>query len=256
MKQKPITLTTDFGDQFAVSQLHAVLASLGFAGKLIENHSVTPFSILEGAFEIGATAHYSPPGAIHVGVIDPDVGNNRRAVIIKTKHSFLVGPDNGILYPTASREGIVQAWRLKGTHISDHISNTFHGRDIFIKAEALLSRNRHPASFGSTTISTSTLKKLIFKDGQVVHIDHYGNIKIHWSDSIRSKYCTITTKAGVFTVPFVKTFSDVPPGKALTLLGSSGTLELALNLARADEFFNVKLGDILKVKYSQKNNYE
>lgn len=245
-----IILTTDFGDQFAVSQIHAVLASLGFSGKLIENHSVTPFSILEGAFEIFVTAAFSPPGTVHVGVVDPGVGNGRRAVIIRTKRSVLVGPDNGILYPTAIREGTVAAWRIKESRVSDQISNTFHGRDIFIKVAALLARNRRPENFGSIPIPFSTLKMLEFKNGQVLHIDHYGNIKIHLSDSIDPKYCTITTKAGVFTVPFVNTFSDVPAGKPLALLGSSGTFELAINLARADNFFNMKLGDILSIKYS------
>lgn len=250
MKQKLITLTTDFGDQFAVSQLHAVLANLGYTGKLIENHTVTPFSIIEGAFELSVTAKYSPPGIIHVGVIDPGVGSNRLGIIIKTKRSFLVGPDNGILYPTAIREGIVQVWRLRESSVSDHISHTFHGRDIFIKAAALLARNRRPESFGSTIIPISTLEKFVFKDGQVLHIDHYGNVKVHWSNSIHPKYCTITSKEGIFVLPFVKTFSDVPTGKPLALLGSSGTLELAINLARADTFFRVSVGDVLEIRSS------
>ena len=103
-----ITLTTDLGDQFAVAQLHVVLARDGFDGRVIENHSVTPFSILEGAFEIDALSRFTPVGTIHVGVVDPDVGSDRRGVVIRTKKSWFVGPDNGLLYPTAVHDEIQQ----------------------------------------------------------------------------------------------------------------------------------------------------
>ncbi len=249
MKQLLITLTTDFGDQFSVSQLHTVLAGLGYNGKLIENHSVTPFSIIEGAFELMVTASFSPTKTIHVAVVDPGVGSNRRGVVVKTKYSWFVGPDNGLLYPAAKNEGIIKAWQLNETHIGDHISNTFHGRDVFIKVAVSLAQGKNPITFGSIALPIESLTSFVFKNGQVLHIDHYGNIKIYWTGPIGTKKIyTITTKRGTFIVPFVKTFSDVPRYKPLALLGSTGTLELAVNQKRGNRFFSVSVGDIVRIQ--------
>ena len=66
-----ITITTDFGDNFAVSQLKAVIFALGFTGQIIENHDVSSFSIMEGAYGIWQLAKYCPQNTIHVGIVDP-----------------------------------------------------------------------------------------------------------------------------------------------------------------------------------------
>lgn len=245
---KVITITTDFGDQLAAAQLKAVLTSLGFDGLLIENHSVTPFSIIEGAFSLVLVSRFSPKGTVHVGIIDPEVGSNRRGIIIKTEKSWLVGPDNGLLFQAATSEKIESVWKIKESLISKNVSPTFHGRDIFIKSAAYLSLGKQPEDFGSTKIPAKFLVKLYFKIGQVLHIDSYGNIKVHCLQKIYShKKLTIKTRKNTFTVPLVKTFSDVPRGKPLAFLGSSQALELAVNLQRADTFFGVKQGDILEI---------
>ena len=245
---KLITITTDFGDQLAAAQLKAVLLDQGFDGQIIENHSINAFSITEGAFSLALIARFSPKGTIHVAVVDPGVGTNRRGIIIKTARSWFVGPDNGLLFQAANNEIIQQVWKLQESHISKEISNTFHGRDVFVKAAAYLSQNKQPEDFGSTNISVKSLVKLNLKNGQVLHIDSFGNIKLYCSQEINShKTLLIKTKKNIFKVPFVKTFSDIPKGKPLAFLGSSQTLELAVNLKRADTFFGVKQGDILKI---------
>ncbi len=249
MKNTLLTITTDLGDQFAVSQLHAVLARAGYTGKIIENHSVRPFSILEGAFELMAITTFVPVHSIYVAIVDPGVGSKRKGIIVKTKKSWFIGPDNGLLYPAATHEGIVRAWQLNEKRINSSVSNTFHGRDVFIKVATYLSRDQNPENFGSDMLSIDTLKSLSFKKGQVLHIDHYGNSKIYWPESIGVQgICSIKTKAGTFTVPFVKTFSDVPIGKPLALLGSTGTLELAVNQRRGDRFFNLSIGAIIHMR--------
>src|SRR3989344_6022901 len=248
MKQV-ITLTTDFGDQFAVAQLHAVLVSLGFDGRVIENHSVSPFKIIEGAFELFQITKLIPDNSVHVGVVDPGVGSSRRGIVIKTQRSWFVGPDNGLLYPAAEKESIKQAWQLSESNISDEVSNTFHGRDIFIKAAVYITQGKQPKDFGSTSISPEALTQVNFQSGQILHIDHYGNIKIHWQENINAfrKLLIKTTKTAE-VIPVVKTFSDVPPNTPLALLGSNGTLELAVNLTRGDEYFGVHLGEIVTIQ--------
>ena len=123
---KLITITTDFGDQLAAAQLKAVLLDQGFDGQIIENHSINAFSITEGAFSLALIARFSPKGTIHVAVVDPGVGTNRRGIIIKTARSWFFGPDNGLLFQAANNEIIQQVWKLQESDISKETSNTFH----------------------------------------------------------------------------------------------------------------------------------
>lgn len=221
---KIITITTDFGDGFATSQLKAVVASLGFEGQLIENHNVEPFSIVEGAYGIWQLAKFCPPGTVHVGVVDPGVGSERAGIVIKTKHFWFVGPDNGLLWPAAYVDEIENIWKLDNF---ENISNTFHGRDVFIKQAVYLARGELPSGK-----EIKEIKKLRFEEGQVLHIDHYGNAKI-WGKK-------------TFGLPVVKTFSNVAPGEPLLLNGSSDLLELAVNLGSAKKKFGLKLGQVLE----------
>ena len=242
-----ITITTDFHDEFAVAQLHAVAHSLKFEGKLIENHSVTPFAIHEGAFQIETLAQFTPKGSVHLGVVDPGVGGIRRGIIIKNHKSWFVGPDNGLLYPAAKKAGVSEVWQITEKSIDSKTSNTFHGRDIFIKAAIYLSQGIHPEKFGSVKISPSKIKKLKLKKGQILHTDVYGNVKIHWKGKITppgNLKFLINAKTEIF--PVVKTFSDVQPGSQLAYEGSNGTLELAVNLGNLAHKFGLKTGDVIK----------
>ncbi len=226
---KLITLTTDFGDQFAAAQVKAVAYSLGFTGQLIENHSVAPFSTTEGAFQIQTLARYCPLKTIHVGVVDPSVGSNRRGLVIKTHRSWLVGPDNGLLWPVAQEQGVKQIWQINEKYFGQ-ISSTFHGRDVFIKVAVWLSNGKSPVSFGCKRISR--IHKLEFKEGQIVHIDRYGNAKI-WGHN------------GHLKLPKVSTFSDLDKNEPGLVWGSSDTWEIVVNQASAAERFGLKLGQIV-----------
>lgn len=244
-----IVITTDFGDSFASAQLRAILSSLQYAGEVIENHGVRPYSILEGAFQILALSKFTPPNSIHVGVVDPGVGSERKGIVIKTDKFYFVGPNNGILFPAANKNHIVSVWQLQEFEISKEISNTFHGRDVFIKVAAYLAKGKHPESFGALRASQSIIEKIAFKTGQVLHVDSYGNIKVHWPRKIHIGE-KLLVKIGRCRqiLPIVKTFSDVQPGKPLALLGSSNTLELAVNLGSAKTLFEVEVGSLINIK--------
>lgn len=225
---KLITITTDFKDQFAAAQVEAVAICEGFTGQLIENHGVTPYAITEGAFQIHTLARYCPPKTIHVGVVDPSVGSKRKGIIIKTQKSWLVGPDNGLLWPACRQAGRLQVWQINEKYFGK-ISPTFHGRDIFIKAAVWLSQGKSPVSFGCKSISR--IHELEFKEGQIVHIDSYGNAKI-WGN-------------GHLKLPKVKTFSELPPGAPGLVWGSSDTWEIVVNQNSAKEKFGLKLGQVI-----------
>lgn len=244
-----ITLTTDFGDQFAVAQLHTVFVDLGFFGKIIENHEVFAYSIIEGAFQIGIISRYSPKGCVHVGVIDPGVGSKRKGIIIKSKRSWFVGPDNGLLYPASMREGILRVWSINEKFFGNNVTSTFHGRDVFVKAASYLALGNKPEDFGCSKIRSDSLISLEFKIGQVLHIDSFGNIKIYWPEKIvNGKKIKFSRGNKNYCYPIVETFSDVGSGKPLALLGSSGTLEIAINFGSANNELGLKVGEVINLK--------
>lgn len=203
---------------------------LGFAGQLIENHSVAPFSITEGAFQIQTLARYCPPKTIHVGVVDPGVGSKRKGIIIKTQKSWFVGPDNGLLWPACQQAGQLQIWQISEKYFGK-ISPTFHGRDVFIKVAVWLAQDKSPLSFGCKPVSR--IHKLEFKEGQIVHIDSYGNAKI-WGHN------------GHLKLPKVSTFSDLGKNESGLVWGSSDTWEIVVNQASAADKFGLKLGQVVK----------
>ena len=118
----------------------------------------------------------------------------------------------------------------------------------------LLAQGKNPEKFGCRAIDPTALISLSFHRGQAVHIDHYGNIKVWWKNglivgqqlNIRIP-CHSVLDTESIKIPVVRTFSDVPADSPLALLGSNGTLELAVNLGRADEHFGVQLEDILRI---------
>ncbi len=224
-----ITITTDLGDQFATSQLKAVIYSLGFTGQLIENHGVVPFSVIEGSYGIWQLSKYCPKNTIHVGIVDPGVGSDRNGIIIKTQDFWFVGPDNGLFWEAANRDNILNIWKINEKFFCQ-VSNTFHGRDVFVKVAVLLSQDKYPDDFDCTPIKK--IKRLEFKEGQVLHIDNYGNAKIYGNNT--------------FGLPLVKTFSDVKPDQPLILNGSSDLLELAVNQGSAKDLFGLQLGQVIE----------
>lgn len=245
---KLITITTDFHDSFATAQLKAVAASLGFNGNLIENHEVSPFSIFEGAFQIATLARYSPPDSVHVGIVDPGVGTARRGIVVKTKRNWFVAPDNGILSPVLTDEGIKRVWKIKEKRISKELSNTFHGRDVFIKVAVMLAQGKTPSNFDCEQIKPETLDKISFRDGQVLQVDCYGNIKVFWTHKLNlGKKIILSNHVKKYEFPIVKTFANVPPGKPLAYLGSNGTLEIAVNLGSAAKEYKIQSGELLNI---------
>lgn len=244
-----ITITTDFGDQFAAVQIRMVAYTHGFEGELIENHSVSPFSIIEGSFEMSVLACFAPEKSVHVGVIDPGVGSSRSGIIIQTKKGYLVGPNNGLLAQTATEQEIVSIWKIDESFFND-VTNTFHGRDIFIKLAVLLSQGKTPQDCKCTALSPSDLIQIHMVDGQVIHIDDYGNLKLFYTQELHTNHPFILRdkKGKKYAIPVVTTFTDVPLGYPLFYKGSSNTLELAIHQGSAKEYFDVTIEDILQIQ--------
>ncbi|MEJ2272273.1 MAG: SAM-dependent chlorinase/fluorinase [Candidatus Bathyarchaeota archaeon] len=137
-----ISLLSDFGmkDSY-VAQMKAIILSINPEVRIIDiTHEIEKFNIRNGAFVLASAVNSFPPKSIHVAVVDPGVGTKRRPIIIKTKKSLFVGPDNGLLILAANQESIVKIYSIENSQYTlSNISKTFHGRDIFAPAAAYLS---------------------------------------------------------------------------------------------------------------------
>src|SRR5919107_5305028 len=157
-----ITLLTDFGERGGyIGMMHGVIHTLCRGATVIDlTHAVAPQAIREGAFLLQNAHPYFPPGAIHVAVVDPGVGTDRRPICLNVPGvGRFVGPDNGIFaaileaHPDAEARLIANP-EFSVQRLSKEISRTFHGRDIFAPTAALLARGEPFAAVGPIVAAT------------------------------------------------------------------------------------------------------
>lgn len=182
MTTKIITLTTDFGtrDGF-VGIMKGVILSIAPETRIVDiGHWVRPQDVLEGQFLLVRAVPYFPKGAIHVAVIDPDVGTSRRPIAVEKDGMFFIGPDNGVFTPWLDG---AKVYHLTNTrYFLDKPSATFHGRDIFAPVSAHLAKGVPLAEMGELIedpvrleIPKPKIKKGTIR-GEVIHIDYFGNL--------------------------------------------------------------------------------
>ncbi len=140
---KIITLLTDFGSFYPAQMKGVILSKLAGAEVTFVDitHDIPPQDVRAGAFALLSSARYFPAGTIHIAVVDPGVGTARAGLVVESGGQLFVGPDNGLLLPAAKSLGEPQAYRIAS---SAGASPTFHGRDVFAPAAALLAEGRRP----------------------------------------------------------------------------------------------------------------
>lgn len=233
-----ITLTTDFGSRDGyVGALKGVISRLTPSATLIDiAHDIPRGDIAHAAFVVATSTPEFPGGTIHVVVVDPGVGGERPCVIARVPVAprgvhIYVGPDNGVFaYLVADR-----AWTIN-TAALGAISPTFHGRDVFAPAAALIAKPAHTEVYGPATTLTGKLPW--GGGGHIVHIDHFGNL----ISDVRGEPGANAVSISGHRVPIVKTYEDVAPGSTLAYVGSSGTLEVAVRDGRADTQLGIARG--------------
>jgi len=244
-----ITVTTDFGgtDPY-VAMMKGVILSINPDARIVDiTHQVPAGSIQEGALIIKEVYAYFPSGTVHVGVIDPGVGGKRRPIAVLADSHFFVGPDNGLFWSIMETQGHIDVVHLtEKRYWMDKVSPTFHGRDIFAPVAAHLSLGVNPFLLGEKIDSPSTIafplpcKKDRDLVGEIIRVDHFGNIITNitmerLSPFLKSKGLTI--KIGSLVLEKISTtYTDVPEGQPLALIGSSGHLEIAVNMSRATDY--------------------
>ena len=264
-----ITLTSDFGlfDPY-VAEMKGVILSICPKVRIVDiSHGVNKFDIHMGAFILARTTPFFPAKTIHVAVVDPGVGSERRPIIIQTKRNIYVGPDNGILMLSAQREGIENIFVISNQRYMLSLSNTFHGRDIFSCAAAYLANGIHPSEFGSEIGNPVPIiiQKPILRDrfliGEIIHVDNYGNLVTNiLSDNVKKivngDLIVVFIKGKTFNLKVCASYSDVKYGRPLLIFGSSGHLEISINRGNASNELGVKKGDSIQlIKTVEKMSY-
>lgn len=249
---KLITLTTDFGlrDWF-VGTMKGVILSINPRATIVDlTHEIAPGDIRGGAFALAAGYRFFPKGTVHVAVVDPGVGSERRAFAVQTADYTFIGPDNGVLSFALARETILSVRAIRNpTLFRMPVSQTFQGRDIFAPVAAFLSRNGSLGKVGPRVKNFIRLAwpspRLLHRAlrGEVVCVDRFGNAITNISAArVRSMRSAVLFVRNKRVCRLAEFYQAVPPGKPLALIGSSGLLEVAINGGSAADALGLKVG--------------
>ena len=257
-----ITLTTDFGWQDGyVAAMKGVILSICPSATLVDvTHGIPPQDAWHGAFVLHTAAQAFPPGTVHLAVVDPGVGTERRAVAVQTDRAFFVAPDNGLLSFALPQGLDYTAVALSNpAYHRRPVSDTFQGRDIFAPAAAYL---HNGVPIGALGAPVRDLVRLAFPRaaaaagekiaGEAIYIDHFGNVisNIRAEDGTWDRFANL--RVGRHKVSrFCRTYGEAAPGELIALIGSSGYLEVAQRDGSAAHRLDAKPGIAIQVAFKE-----
>ena len=259
-----ITLLTDFGsrDSYA-GVLKGVIAGICPEAAVVDlTHEVPPQDIRAGAFHLLVACPYFPAGSVHLAVVDPGVGTDRRLIAVEAGGHFFMGPDNGLLRWIVERLAgdSWQAVQLTAPRYwlapASEVSHTFHGRDIMAPVAAHLAAGVGLEQLGSPVgalAGTSLPRPTRDGDwlrGEILHVDHFGNA----ITNIRREH--VAAPGGVLRVDIgphslcgaVESYAGVGVGEPLVIWGSAGFLEVAVREGSAAASLSIGRGDAVLVR--------
>jgi hypothetical protein len=263
-----ITLVTDFGlsDPY-VAMMKGVMLTINPDARLVDiSHQIRVGSILHTARIIRETFSYFPRGTVHMAVVDPGVGSERRCIGLETESHLFVGPDNGIFWPVIEDHEETRIVHLTTeSYFLPHITRTFHGREVFAPVAAHLSMGIDLQMMGPMIEDPIELhvpmpkKKGETYYGQVIRVDNFGNLITNIGRPELELFLESAqpiTNVGNLTIEKLSLiYADVEEGEPLVLINSSDSLEIAVNLGRADNYIGVDsedvIGTVVKVNRSE-----
>lgn len=260
-----ITLTTDFGIRDGtVGVMKGVIWGIAPNAQFADlSHQVEPQNIHHAALVLAAHSFYFPANTIHLVVVDPGVGTERRPIAAQIGNQRFVGPDNGVFSIVLDRAEREQ-WPIQIVHTNKpeywlpKISDIFHGRDIFSPVTAHLAAGVPLEELGAPIDNPMRLSPPHFERtangivGEVIHTDHFGNIlsNIHRdqisSDDAQVSLCGITING------IVRTFGLRQPGELIALYSSNDYLIVSVVNGNAAKRINAKAGDTIEVTQNSK----
>lgn len=260
-KNPPIlTLLSDFGmdDPYVAAMKLAMLRYCPAARLIDATHNIPPQDVLAGSIALERMMRDAPANCVHLAVVDPGVGTERAGLIARIVDQWVVAPDNGLItwawrrlaesHPARKNE----AWHIKWHKSLDgsqkrHISNVFHGRDIFAPVASLLARGDKLEHLGTPVDAPVLLEALhpsTGPDGKIIHFDHYGNAATNIVDVGDAQSVRLPDGR---EIPLVRTYAHVAMGEPLALVSSAGLLELAVRNGSARASLQINAGDSVRL---------
>ena len=252
------TLLTDFGSRdWYVGALKGTLLRLAPGVVLVDlTHEIDAGDVTSAGFVLAGAAHTFPPGTVHLAVVDPGVGSARRLLAVESSAHLFVAPDNGLLTPVL--EGAVVHAVDRPDLYLDEPGQTFHGRDRFAPIAAEILRGKLFTDLGPRIYDAITLPSVpprrdeagAMLEGRVVHVDRYGNLVTDLPGAwLRGRL--LVARVGAIEVTRVAThYAGLPAGIPALIVGSLGTVEIAVRDASAALATGIRRGDPVIVTLS------
>lgn len=258
----PVSFLSDFGrsDEF-VGVVHGVIAKLSPESRVIDvNHEIAPGNVRSGALALMRSIQYLPEGVM-LAVVDPGVGTDRRAIAARTPWGFFVGPDNGLLSPAVALSGgadVIVAIENPEARIPSP-GETFHGRDVFGPAAALLASGESPIEDLGPVLPGSAVVPLLLPlpdigeamvTGEIWWVDRFGNCQtnigpdtlVEAGVAAGTEELEVRIGSRVHDVRWVRTYGDVDEGELCVHVDSSGLIALAVRGGNAADMMDVGEG--------------
>jgi S-adenosylmethionine hydrolase len=250
-----ITLTTDFGtSDHLVGAMKGVILNINPAARIVDiTHGVAPYDILDGALSIANSYRYFPSRTIHLVIVDPGVGTERRPILVSGEKQFFVAPDNGVLSTIYERESCTVRHITAEHYFLNPVSPTFHGRDIFAPTAAWLSKAFQTEAFGEvvTDFVRFTMPKAKASGqaikGVILRVDAFGNLMTNLTaeeipvGALGGGAIKLAVN-GKQVLKFAQTFASGNPGEPIAVVGSAGYVEIAVNRGSAARTLGVNRG--------------
>jgi S-adenosylmethionine hydrolase len=246
-----ITLLSDFGlrDHF-VAAVKGVMLSLNPEVTLVDiSHQIPPQDVFTGAFTLSQAYSYFPSGTIHLAIVDPGVGTDRKVLAATAEGHFFVAPDNGILTYIMEAHENFTAFEVTADHyFRKPVSATFHGRDILAPIAAWISRSIELHQLGPVMNSPVRLQVPALKrvkdaliQGAILAVDQFGNLITNLKpDDVPVPFKILAGQKEI--TGFRKTYGEGTPGEIIVVPGSTGYLEIAVKGGSAAAALNLKAG--------------
>ncbi|MDT7856892.1 SAM-dependent chlorinase/fluorinase [Rubrivirga sp. S365] len=258
-----VTLTTDFGlrDGYVAAMKGAMLAAAPDVRAVDVTHEVPAQDVMAAAFVLRGAAPFFPAGTVHLAVVDPGVGTLRRAIaarlVVGGTPCRFVGPDNGLL-PLLADGPPVEAVVLDrpGAWRTPVPSDTLHGRDVFGPVAAALAAGAALDDIGSPAGPLAPLHWPLPRvdaegvEGMVLHVDRFGNCTTNIPREALAGRGGFKAYVGSSVLRrHAPSYGHVAAGEPLTLFGSSGHLEIAVNRGDAAALLSVVRGAPVSVVF-------
>jgi S-adenosylmethionine hydrolase len=253
-----ITLLTDFGSaDYFVAAMKAVILTANPLARIVDiTHDIPPQDIEAAAFTLFAACPSFPAGTIHVAVVDPGVGSSRRAILIRAREQYFVGPDNGIFSYVCDGSSPEIFHLTNENYFRRPVSQTFNGRDVFAPVAAALSNGVKPSQLGTQVNDLVRLPPLNATtsrtgeiSGRIIHIDHFGNCVTNITpNELTEKMVAAGAKLrlkGKVVKSFRKFFAEETASRdrVFAVWGSAGFLEIVVANESAAKLLKAKRGD-------------